>query len=381
MKHPIALKYLLVGVLFGLCFPIMAIGLQLIISASPLTLNAIIKAHHDNPLIIMIDSAPVFLGLFALFGGIKQERAIDLLKVNEGLMADQLRISAQLQEQASIQENHLHLLNKHNQDLSKGYNALYESLDRIVQIDSDVQNKSQDLSKIIEGIRAMSRLQNTQLEEAKTLHRNIHNQQSTVLDHSKSISHTIESLHTAILNIESSNAEVADKTKHVNSEVLKISKVSDEIKLLSLNASIESARAGESGRGFAIVANSIGNLANQTDALLKSIQEAQDQLNAQNQRLSTAITFILQVYDETQSQIAREQEDIDTMLISIKALEHYFKTMEASTLSYTESYQLMQGTISGSVQLINKLSDNLDTLNSLLTSQKEADEQFLQAYK
>ena len=52
-----------------------------------------------------------------------------------------------------------------------------------------------------------------------------------------------------------------------------IGEISEQINLLSLNASIEAARAGESGRGFAVVANEIGHLADQTKQTVNTIQD------------------------------------------------------------------------------------------------------------
>jgi methyl-accepting chemotaxis protein len=66
-----------------------------------------------------------------------------------------------------------------------------------------------------------------------------------------------------IINI--SSAEISKTVELVQS-------ISEKINLLSLNAAIESARAGENGRGFAVVSDEISKLATKTGSSLKNIQ-------------------------------------------------------------------------------------------------------------
>lgn len=72
-----------------------------------------------------------------------------------------------------------------------------------------------------------------------------------------------------------------EKASNIHSIVDKIANIASQTNLLALNASIEAARAGEHGHGFAVVANEVGKLAEQTTDALKDvaviISEMQDE--------------------------------------------------------------------------------------------------------
>lgn len=82
MAHRIVIVYALAGIAFGMLFPLVATLLELIWRELPLTLESIRTVHTYNRLLLIIDTAPFFLGLFSLFNGVKQA---ELMTVNSKL--------------------------------------------------------------------------------------------------------------------------------------------------------------------------------------------------------------------------------------------------------------------------------------------------------
>ena len=65
-------KYALVGVGFGLLFPIIAYTIRITSAGLPFSLSSILAIHGTDPLLWIIDTAPIFLGFFAALAGRRQ---------------------------------------------------------------------------------------------------------------------------------------------------------------------------------------------------------------------------------------------------------------------------------------------------------------------
>ncbi|MCS6123984.1 methyl-accepting chemotaxis protein [Shewanella baltica] len=101
-------------------------------------------------------------------------------------------------------------------------------------------------------------------------------------------------------SLESLNNSVTDVSKIIDV----IGNIAEQTNLLALNAAIEAARAGEQGRGFAVVADEVRNLSQRTQVSLNEIVKILQQLTQSNHALSESVDGIAQA---TSSQKLRAQ--------------------------------------------------------------------------
>ena len=71
-------NYTLLGFLFGLLFPLISIGWTVVQTKTAMTLSGIAQTHFDQPLLWVIDTAPIFLGIFAYIAGARQAEVLRL---------------------------------------------------------------------------------------------------------------------------------------------------------------------------------------------------------------------------------------------------------------------------------------------------------------
>lgn len=133
---------------------------------------------------------------------------------------------------------------------------------------------------------------------------------------SKDIEVTVQAI--GILSDDIANAAEAvtalnDNASKIDEVVTTINAISEQTNLLALNAAIEAARAGEQGRGFAVVADEVRTLAGRTQTATVEIKTMIEALQSGSRELTQVMGRTVEQADEGKRHVLKTGEDLDAI--------------------------------------------------------------------
>jgi methyl-accepting chemotaxis protein len=140
----------------------------------------------------------------------------------------------------------------------------------------------------------------------------------------------IEALSTSLRDSVQTMAKLSQHSDNIGGILTTISAIADQTNLLALNAAIEAARAGEHGRGFAVVADEVRSLASRTQL---ATAEIQTMISALQQETTYAVTAISQ----GQIQASECVEQSQSLHDAIEQIEAALSTINGMSQSITHA--------------------------------------------
>ena len=175
----------------------------------------------------------------------------------------------------------------------------------------------------------------------------------------------IHALSQEIANTASAISDLSSESENIGTVLFVIQGIAEQTNLLALNAAIEAARAGEQGRGFAVVADEVRTLAQRSQESTEEIRHIVERLQSVAEGAVSAMEKSKQGTEKT----VEQSEEAVNSLRSIIAAVSKIKDMNLSIASASEEQAAVSNEISTSVNNINDVTaetgaNSRQTLNS-----------------
>jgi methyl-accepting chemotaxis protein len=170
----------------------------------------------------------------------------------------------------------------------------------------------------------------------------------------------VASTSTCIHDLAREVTQAADVIKHLESRSENIGKVvevitgiAEQTNLLALNAAIEAARAGEQGRGFAVVADEVRTLALRTHESTREIQEMIEGVQEQARHAASVMSQGRELAEKSVMEASSMGTALDRITESIGAIS----LMNTQIATAAEQQRCVAGEINHNVLTINEIAD------------------------
>lgn len=231
------------------------------------------------------------------------------------------------------------LINTSSKELSQSANEVNMGAEQVAITMNELASGAEGQAHHSNELTSLMERFTADLRETNKHGEHIHQSSVEVLGLTNEGSQLMTSSNSQMSKIDGIVQNAVEKVKKLDAQAQEISKlvvvikdIADQTNLLALNAAIEAARAGEHGKGFAVVADEVRKLAEQVAFSVNDI--------------TSIVTNIQQDFDVVTSSLEDGYQEVKEGTNQIKATSETFTTISNSINDVVDSVQLISGNLS-----------------------------------
>lgn len=258
-------------------------------------------------------------GDLTVVSNIKGKNEIAMLSKSFNNMIDNIReLVVQTRDTSTIVKENSESVNRVATQSSSASQEVSSAIESIAEGSIEQANESQMSTKVMEQLAnriiAMSDNINSVIKDSEKINTTSSNAVDIVETMNQKTQESAQVSQTIKRDINLLN----DKTGEIRSIVDVIEGISEQTKLLSLNASIEAARAGEAGKGFSVVAEEVRKLAEQTNQATKNISQIVEKIFNNTQKTVNEVAQADEIFQEQEDSVHEADRAFQDIMKSIK---------------------------------------------------------------
>ena len=259
-------------------------------------------------------------------------------------------------------------------ELLKSFNVLKNKIVSILSQDEEFSKQLDGVSlKLVDNVENLTKVTNkvvshieNMAESIKSISTNIaliNRDANKMNENSKQLKEVMTQKKEKAKTTIDSMEEITQATDEVIDYIETIEQIAFQTNILSLNAAVEAATAGDAGKGFAVVAGEVRNLANKSSSVAKNIKELTQNLNKKIIKGKEEVSIVIEGFSELDNHFVETDKLISMVSAQNEALGKYVKNVEEFSNEILKEINFNQSII----KEIEVISSNIKEISDKIT--------------